>query len=93
MNIGEIRTTSTPLPQTRQAPKSAASPDAAREKKDSLAVNHGTGEANEAFSAAETKFFESLFPQSAKEIRSYATYRKEGDPPPAVLGSIIDRKG
>jgi hypothetical protein len=45
------------------------------------------------FNAAETEFFASMYPQSASEIRSYATYRKGGEAHPAKLGSHIDRKG
>jgi hypothetical protein len=92
MNIGEIRPTPDPMPQTRHNPKASANPEAARGN-DSSAAGSGIGEANEVFSADETEYFEGLFPLSATEIRSYATYRKEGKAPPAVLGSIIDRKG
>ncbi|MDH3251193.1 MAG: hypothetical protein OEM41_00300 [Ignavibacteria bacterium] len=93
MNVGDIRSNSTPPPQTRHVPKSGVKPDAAHEHGKSSTVGRGADEANEVFSTDETKYFEGLFPDSIQEIRSYATYRKEGDTPPAVLGSLIDRKG
>jgi hypothetical protein len=92
MNIGEIRSTPNPFPQKHQTSRAAVNPESVQ-KNDTLAPADGTAEPEGIFSAAETKYFEGLFPQSAKEIRSYATYRREGNTSAAALGSIIDRKG
>jgi hypothetical protein len=92
MNIGEIRSTPNPYHQKHQTPRTAASPESVR-RNDPPAPADEAAETEGVFSQAETKYFEGLFPQSAKEIRSYATYRREGNASPAVLGSLIDRKG
>ena len=58
-----------------------------------VVAGSSAGGGTDVFNAAETEYFASLYPQSASEIRSYATYRKKGEAPPAVLGTSIDRKG
>jgi hypothetical protein len=42
---------------------------------------------------AEKEYFASAFPSAAGEIRQHATYRRNGGPGPAALGTVVDRKG
>ena len=83
MTINQIRPNISSLqqPNTPGQARSADMPQQARSDGDDV------------FNAAETEFFASLYPQSATEVRSYATYRKGGEVPPTILGSHIDRKG
>jgi hypothetical protein len=83
MTISEIRP-NTPPPQQAKNPGQPRAADTAQ---------NSAGEGADVFNAAETEYFATLYPQAASEIRSYATYRKEGEASPAVLGSRIDRKG
>ncbi|HVN47596.1 MAG TPA: hypothetical protein VMU30_02125 [Bacteroidota bacterium] len=41
----------------------------------------------------EQNFFEQLYPDSTQEIRSYQTYRRDGERMMATMGSMVDRKG
>ncbi len=41
----------------------------------------------------EQNFFEQLYPDSTQEIRSYQTYRRDGERMMATMGSVVDRKG
>ena len=41
----------------------------------------------------EQNFFEQLYPDSTQEIRSYQTYRRDGERMMASMGSLVDRKG
>jgi hypothetical protein len=41
----------------------------------------------------EKEFFASVFPASAKEIRQHVVYQKNGIQQPALVGSVVDRKG
>jgi hypothetical protein len=44
-------------------------------------------------SKTEQNFFEQLYPDSTQEIRSYQTYRRDGERMMATMGSVVDRKG
>ena len=41
----------------------------------------------------EQNFFEQLYPDSTQELRSYQTYRRDGERMMVSMGSLIDRKG
>ncbi len=83
MTINQIRPT---IPSLQQ-------PNTSGQARSAEMPQQAGSDGNDVFNTAETEFFASMYPQSATEIRSYATYRKGGEVPPTLLGSHIDRKG
>jgi hypothetical protein len=51
------------------------------------------GDQDSVLSKTEQNFFEQLYPDSTQEIRSYQTYRRDGERMMVNMGSVVDRKG
>jgi hypothetical protein len=91
--INGIRTT-TYTPQTKESvavkpfqsfePASSSSIEAQKEQ---------SGNQEAVLSKTEQNFFEQLYPDSTQEIRSYQTYRRDGERMMVNMGSVVDRKG
>jgi hypothetical protein len=81
----------TPKPKEAAALKRFPSFESERtDKIESQGEQHG---AEPVLSQNEQNFFEQLYPNSAQEIRSYQTYRRDGERVTAAMGSVVDRKG
>jgi hypothetical protein len=55
--------------------------------------NEQRGDQDSVISKTEQNFFEQLYPDSTQEIRSYQTYRRDGERMMVNMGSVVDRKG
>lgn len=88
-SVNGIRTT-TYIPQ----PKEAAAIKQYQPIESERTEQSGSKDEQDAvLSKNEQNFFEQLYPDSAQEIRSYQTYRRDGERIMATMGSIVDRKG
>ena len=97
MTISGIRLPSSPLAPTPQGSKPAAHPDrpapAPQAQPLQMAASRKEQKGPEVLTSDEKEFFAKLYPEASGALRSHAVYTRGGEPPAAVPGTLIDRKG
>jgi len=90
MNVRDVHR---PSPNVNPVKHTARAALPAKEKHHAGDETQPSGDGRQVLTQAETEYFEKLFPHAASEIRSYATYRRNGESAAITVGSLIDRKG